>query len=171
MGIRRMSQFRRSTKRAQQLRNNATDAERFLWRHLRGRQLDGFKFSRQMPVGPFICDFMCRERHLVVELDGGQHAENATDMRRTAFLDRGLSRHSFLEQRCSRKCGGRAHRHCGGSQVAPTPRSPPVCGSGRFSRRMKKAPPHGATEPNEALLTIISSRRLAFLRFPLRQGR
>ena len=63
-----MPQFRsRPTKRAQQLRNNATDAERRLWRHLRARQLEGFKFSRQMPVGPFICDFMCRERQLIVE--------------------------------------------------------------------------------------------------------
>jgi very-short-patch-repair endonuclease len=83
-----MPQFRaRPTNRAQQLRNNATDAERHLWRHLNRRQLQGFKFSRQMPVGPFICDFMCRERRLVVELDGGQHAENRRDERRTAFVE------------------------------------------------------------------------------------
>lgn len=85
MGI--IPQLRRPTKRAQQLRNNATDAERLLWRHLRGRQLNGFKFSRQMPVGPFICDFTCRERRLIVELDGGQHAESTTDLPRTAFLE------------------------------------------------------------------------------------
>ena len=83
-----MPQFRpRQTKRAQNLRNNATDAERRLWLHLRARQLEGFKFSRQMPVGPFICDFMCRERRLIVELDGGQHADNASDARRTEFLE------------------------------------------------------------------------------------
>ena len=84
-----MPQFRsRPTKRAQQLRNNATDAERRLWRHLSQRQLQGFKFSRQMPVGPFICDFLCRERGLVVELDGGQHAIHAIrDSRRTAFFE------------------------------------------------------------------------------------
>ena len=85
-----MSQFRpRVTKRAQQLRKNATEAERRLWRHLRLRRLEGFKFSRQMAVGPFVCDFLCRERGLVVELDGGQHADQlAQDGRRTAFLER-----------------------------------------------------------------------------------
>jgi len=78
---------RRPTQRAQELRNGATDAERILWRHLSRRQLDGLKFSRQMPVGPFICDFLCRERGLVIELDGGQHTERAAaDERRTAFL-------------------------------------------------------------------------------------
>ena len=84
-----MPQFRpRPTKRAQQLRNNATNAERRLWLHLRNRQLGGFKFSRQMPVGPFVCDFLCRERALVVEVDGGQHAGSGKqDARRTAFLE------------------------------------------------------------------------------------
>jgi very-short-patch-repair endonuclease len=84
-----MPQFRpRQTKRAQELRNNATDAERRLWSRLRRRQLGGFKFSRQMSVGPFVCDFLCRERGLVVELDGGQHAEQESqDSRRTAFLN------------------------------------------------------------------------------------
>jgi very-short-patch-repair endonuclease len=83
-----MPQFRpRPTKRAQTLRNNATDAERRLWARLRGRRLDGFKFSRQMAVGPFVCDFLCRERGFVIELDGGQHAERAVqDESRTAFL-------------------------------------------------------------------------------------
>ena len=78
----------RPTKRAQELRNNATDAERRLWRHLCRRHLHGFKFSRQMPVGPFICDFLCRERSLVVEVDGGQHADNHRDIARTAYLER-----------------------------------------------------------------------------------
>jgi very-short-patch-repair endonuclease len=83
-----MPDFRpRPTNRAQQLRNHPTDAERRLWRHLSRRQLEGFKFSRQIPVGPFICDFLCRERRLVVEVDGGQHAENVRDANRTAFLE------------------------------------------------------------------------------------
>jgi very-short-patch-repair endonuclease len=83
-----MPQFRpRATKRAQQLRNSATEPERRLWRHLSRRQLEGYKFSRQMPVGPFICDFMCRERQLIIELDGGQHADSTRDASRTAFLE------------------------------------------------------------------------------------
>jgi very-short-patch-repair endonuclease len=78
----------RPTRRAQQLRNNATDAERHLWGHLSRRQLGGFKFSRQIPVGPFICDFICREASLVVEVDGGQHdAGAAADESRTRFIE------------------------------------------------------------------------------------
>jgi very-short-patch-repair endonuclease len=77
---------RRPTRRAQSLRNNATDAERCLWRCLSRRQLGGFKFSRQIPVGPFVCDFLCRERGLIVEVDGGQHADNSQDDSRTAYL-------------------------------------------------------------------------------------
>ena len=65
-----------------------TAAEALLWPHLSRRQLDGFKFSRQMPVGPFICDFMCREHRLIIELDGGQHDwREAEDARRTAYIE------------------------------------------------------------------------------------
>ena len=60
---------------AKQLRKNSTDAERFLWRELRSRQIGGYKFRRQQALGPFIVDFVCLERRLVVELDGGQHAQ------------------------------------------------------------------------------------------------
>jgi len=83
-----MPQFRkRPTKRAKELRNNSTEAERRLWGRLSRRQLSGHKFSRQMPVGPFICDFVCRERMLAVELDGGQHSEQAVrDASRTRYL-------------------------------------------------------------------------------------
>ena len=66
-------QFReRNTARARELRNAATPAERMLWRYLSNSRL-GAKFSRQMPVGPFFADFLCRERKLVVELDGFSH--------------------------------------------------------------------------------------------------
>ncbi|HKV15667.1 MAG TPA: endonuclease domain-containing protein [Reyranella sp.] len=72
---------------ARHLRRNATDAERLLWHHLRRRQMDGHKFRRQHSIDPFICDFVCLEKQLVVELDGGQHADQmAYDVRRDAFL-------------------------------------------------------------------------------------
>ena len=58
---------------ARDLRNNGTEAEKRLWRHLRGRQLNGFKFRRQRPMGKYICDFVCLDAGLVVELDGSQH--------------------------------------------------------------------------------------------------
>lgn len=58
------------------LRRNMTDAERLLWGHLRLKQMDGRKFRRQHPIGNYVLDFVCVEKGLAVELDGGQHAEN-----------------------------------------------------------------------------------------------
>jgi very-short-patch-repair endonuclease len=75
------------TTRQRQLRRNATDAENRLWYVLRNRGLGGWKFVRQSPVGPYIADFACREAALIVELDGGQHADNTRDERRTAYLN------------------------------------------------------------------------------------
>jgi very-short-patch-repair endonuclease len=71
---------------ARALRRTPTDAERKLWVLLRGRRLDGFKFRRQEPLEGFIVDFFCRERGLVVELDGGQHLESPRDQSRTRRL-------------------------------------------------------------------------------------
>lgn len=68
------------------LRIHATDAEKRLWRHLRNRQLDKLKFRRQHAIPPYIVDFYCEEKKLVIELDGGQHSEE-TDKDRTAFLE------------------------------------------------------------------------------------
>jgi very-short-patch-repair endonuclease len=58
------------------LRNQSTDAERYLWQHLRGKQLAGYRFRRQLPIAGFIADFACLEAKLMVELDGGQHAQH-----------------------------------------------------------------------------------------------
>ena len=63
----------RDTLRARQLRREATPAERHLWRHISNRQLAGYRFNRQMQVGPFYCDFLCRQERLAVELDGFSH--------------------------------------------------------------------------------------------------
>ena len=74
--------------RARQLRKNPTDAERKLWKHLRLKQLEGHRFRRQVPIGPYYADFLCLERRLIVEVDGGQHAEREIeDSRRTAWLE------------------------------------------------------------------------------------
>src|SRR5579864_5774328 len=71
----------------QVLRKNATNPERLLWSRLRKRQLGGFKFSRQRPIGSYICDFVCLSESLIVELDGSQHVQEATyDARRDAIL-------------------------------------------------------------------------------------
>ena len=71
---------------ARELRGELTDAEAILWRHLRDRRLAGLKFRRQAAIGPYIADFVCLEAKLVVEADGGQHADNARDVRRDAFF-------------------------------------------------------------------------------------
>ena len=79
----------RETSKARQLRANATPAERKLWQYLSASQLDGYKFSRQNPIGPFICDFVCRAVKLVVEIDGHSHdSATAYDSRRTEHLRR-----------------------------------------------------------------------------------
>lgn len=70
--------------RARRLRNQSTDAERLLWRHLRRRQLNGFRFRRQVPIGEYVADFACLDAKLVIELDGGQHQEQVS---RDAYRD------------------------------------------------------------------------------------
>jgi very-short-patch-repair endonuclease len=79
------------TRLARRLRRDSTQAEQKLWRHLRSRSLGGLKFVRQKPIGPYIVDFVCREKRLVIELDGGQHAESDRD----AVRDRWLAEHRY----------------------------------------------------------------------------
>ncbi|MCP3733806.1 DUF559 domain-containing protein [Sphingomonas sp. RP10(2022)] len=74
--------------KARQLRANATDAERRLWQYLSARQIAGARFNRQVPVGPFICDFVARSAKLIVEVDGGQHSwQSEQDAERTRYLE------------------------------------------------------------------------------------
>jgi very-short-patch-repair endonuclease len=75
--------------RAQSLRRAASAAEARLWARLRARRLNGLKFVRQEPIGPYFADFVCREAKLVVEVDGATHSTEAEirgDARRSAFL-------------------------------------------------------------------------------------
>lgn len=73
--------------RAKKLRKQSTDTERHLWYNLRANRL-GFKFKRQVPIGIYIVDFVCLEKRLIVELDGGQHLDNQKyDLERTAWLN------------------------------------------------------------------------------------
>ena len=70
------------------LRKNQSGAETLLWRRLRNRQMGGYKFRRQHSFPPYIVDFVCMEKRLVIELDGGQHASTTeADERRTKFLE------------------------------------------------------------------------------------
>jgi very-short-patch-repair endonuclease len=73
--------------KARILRKNMTDAERAIWQSVRNRQLSGFKFRRQRPIGPYIVDFVCAEKKIIIEIDGGQHALNTEhDDKRSEFL-------------------------------------------------------------------------------------
>jgi len=78
--------MRKIIRNAGPLRRNMTDAEQRMWHHLRGRRLGGFKFKRQWSLGPYVVDFCCIERMLVVEIDGGQHSTEK-DAYRTAHLN------------------------------------------------------------------------------------
>ena len=76
---------------ARRLRQNSTDAELRLWYRLRSRSIEGRKFVRQEPIGPHVVDFVCREARLVLEVDGGQHADSEADRIR----DRWLTEHNY----------------------------------------------------------------------------
>jgi very-short-patch-repair endonuclease len=78
---------KRRTPVARRLRRDATDVEAQLWQRLRNRQIEGAKFRRQLPIGRYVVDFACVEAQLVIELDGGQHADSATDPERTRFIE------------------------------------------------------------------------------------
>jgi very-short-patch-repair endonuclease len=80
------------TSRARALRSSLTNAERKLWYALRDRRFVNFKFRRQVPVGPFFADFVCYDARVVIEVDGGQHAESSSDERR----DRWFAANDFL---------------------------------------------------------------------------
>lgn len=72
---------------ARNLRKRFTEAENLLWRYLRSRQLEGLKFRRQQPIGNYIVDFVCFDKGLVIEVDGGQHAiEIEKDSERDKWL-------------------------------------------------------------------------------------
>ncbi len=72
---------------AKALRKNFTDTERLLWRHLRAKQMEGYKFRRQEPIGGYIVDFVCQEKKIVIEVDGGQHSvERERDFERDNWL-------------------------------------------------------------------------------------
>jgi very-short-patch-repair endonuclease len=77
---------RRKVSIERRLRRTSTDAEMVLWLALRDRRLSGFKFVRQEAIDSFIVDFVCRERNLIIEVDGGQHSESIKDRGRDAIL-------------------------------------------------------------------------------------
>lgn len=76
------------TVQARRLRRNETEEDYRLWSGLRNRNLNGNKFARQVPLGPYVVDLLCREQRLVVEIDGFRHADSKADACRTQWLNR-----------------------------------------------------------------------------------
>ncbi|HAF20874.1 MAG TPA: hypothetical protein DCK96_14185 [Chloroflexi bacterium] len=81
-----MSVHRPDTDRARYLRTNATKVERYMWSRLCDRQVGGYKFRRQVPIGPYFVDFLCLSARLAVEVDGPLH-EDESDARKTKWLE------------------------------------------------------------------------------------
>ena len=79
-----------TTEKARILRKNMTKQERILWTFLRKKNINNLKFRRQYPIGNYIVDFICNEKKLIIEIDGGQHNENKNityDQERTKYLE------------------------------------------------------------------------------------
>lgn len=84
MGVKMTRKF---NKIARMLRERSTNVEKLLWQRLKSRQLEGYKFRRQQPIGTYIVDFVNFEKRIVIELDGGQHAiKKDSDKKRDGWL-------------------------------------------------------------------------------------
>jgi very-short-patch-repair endonuclease len=126
----------RMKEHARELRTEPTATEQLLWSRLRRRQIAGHKFRRQHVLGPYIVDFACLEQKLVIELDGGQHAEQRCyDERRTRWLEqRGFRVLKLLGQSGVCGDGGSLENHRGG------PRRPPSLTLPRAARLTHRCP-------------------------------
>ena len=125
-GVVRRGYSRHALTAARTLRRNRTDAEGLLWHYLRNEQLDGYRFRRQQPIGPYIVDFACLSRKVLIELDGGQHAEQTSrDEKRDAFLRaRGYRVLRFWNTEVFENCFGVLERVYEAVAGDPPPQSP-----------------------------------------------
>ena len=149
----RFSRTKDMTARARYLRGNMTDAEQRLWRALRRDQLNGLSFRRQHPLGPYIVDFYCPRLQLVVEVDGGQHAEQRkqADQRRTQWLaEKGVTVVRYWNNEVLSNLEGvlgdlLAHTERLSQRWQPPPRPSPLQGEGEPPSARKGAARDGAT--------------------------
>ena len=142
------SYSKKTLEQAKALRQRQTDAEGLLWHYLRKKQLGGFKFRRQQPIGPYIVDFACMPEKLLVELDGGQHAERAAhDQRRDAFLrSKGYRVLRFWNNEVFENCYGVLERVYEALRNPP-PRQPEPAGS------IAATPPQGGSDGTPSTVT------------------
>ena len=126
-----MAKNRRLIERAQELRRNPTEPEKRLWRHLSNRQLSGFKFTRQEVLDPFIVDFFCPSKGLIVEVDGDTHVSDDDAIRDERLASRGFETIRFTNHDVMTNMDGvltvilqtleRRPNRWGGSSHSPTP--------------------------------------------------
>jgi very-short-patch-repair endonuclease len=119
--------------RAKELRSRATNAEQYLWQYLRRRQLAGYRFRRQVPIGNYIADFACLEAALVVELDGGQHQQDAKyDERRDhQIAASGFRVLRFWDNEVFEQTQAVLETILGALETGPHPSLPPPAGEGK----------------------------------------
>ena len=119
---------------AKRLRRDSTDVEHIIWRHLRAGRLQGVKFKRQQPIGRYIVDFVCFERKLIIELDGGQHANAIEkDAARTQWLEsQGFAVLRFWNNEIMNNIEGVLMRVM--EALSPSPQPSPIEGEGEHRR-------------------------------------
>ncbi|MDB5501283.1 MAG: (cytosine-5-)-methyltransferase [Tardiphaga sp.] len=136
---------------AKVLRTNMTDAERRLWYLLRAHRFAGFKFKRQIPIGRYIVDFVCRAERLIIEVDGGQHADSSqSDRTRDLWLeDQGFRVLRFWNNEVQNNTDGVLEvilEHFGRSSRTPSPGATvvappsPACAASLLGGEGKKEP-------------------------------
>jgi very-short-patch-repair endonuclease len=138
-GPEKSGQFRpRNTARAKELRNQATPAERSLWKAMSRRQIAGYKFSRQMPIGPYFADFLCREAMLVIELDGYSHnLQQDYDTRRDTYMaDQGYKVIRFTNADVLGNVDGVVQTIAVALEETDPPPTPPASGRGEESNHV-----------------------------------
>ncbi len=120
------------TETAKDLRKRMTDAERVLWLRLKAKQFDGLKFRRQEQIGRFIVDFVCFEKGIIVEADGGQHAaERGKDEERSQWLNsQGFTVLRFWNNDILTNPEGVMEEIRSACMEAPSPRPSPTEGRG-----------------------------------------
>ena len=115
------------------MRSAPTIAEKTLWKELRAKRFADVKFARQVPIGPYVADFAARQRRLVIELDGGQHAlAGKRDVARTAFLEsQGFRVIRFWNSEVLANMEGVLMAIAGALKEPPLPIPPPLRGRGK----------------------------------------